>query len=280
MVLVVDIGNTETVIGLFPPGSLQALQFWRISTPVPRTPDEYELLFHGFLDPVLQDKEVTQAVVASVVPALTEAVVVALQRLTSTQVLKVDADTNLPVSLEVDEPRTVGADRIVNTLAVAQLFRRDSVVVDLGTATTYDCITADGQFRGGVIAPGVLAGQEWLAQRTAKLPRVELVPPSQVIGTRTETCLHSGIFYSSVDAMDGIVERIQREWGETPLLVVATGGLASVLAPHLRTVHRVEPALTLMGLVLAGAYVAESGQGGLDSLVRTYSSTSDPRGAS
>ncbi|MEX2528526.1 MAG: type III pantothenate kinase [Gemmatimonadota bacterium] len=273
MVLVVDVGNTETVIGLFPPGSLQALRVWRISTPVPRTPDEYELLLHGFLDPMLQGGELTQAVVGSVVPSLTEAILEALQRFTPTQVLRVDADTPLPISLEVDEPSTVGADRIVNTLAVAQLFRKDSVVVDLGTATTYDCITAEGQFRGGVIAPGVLAGQEWLAQRTAKLPRVELVPPRKVIGTRTETCLHSGIFYSSVDAMDGIVERIQREWGEEPLLVVATGGLASVLGPHARTIHRVEPALTLMGLVLAGAYVAESGPAGLDSLVHSYSSS-------
>jgi type III pantothenate kinase len=117
----------------------------------------------------------------------------------------------------------VGADRIVNTLAAAHLFRRDTIVVDLGTATTYDCITADGVFLGGVIAPGLQSGQEWLAGRTAKLPRVELRPPERVIGRRTESCLQSGIFYSAVDAMDGIVRRIREEWERPDALVVGPG---------------------------------------------------------
>jgi type III pantothenate kinase len=155
----------------------------------------------------------------------------------------------------VDAPRTVGPDRIANTLAAAHVYRRDTIVVDLGTATTYDCITGDGVFLGGVIAPGLQAGQEWLGTHTAMLPRVELRPPERVIGRRTETCVRSGIFYSAVDALDGIVERIRQEWDRPDALVVATGGFAQIMAPHSRTVETAEPDLTLMGLELAGRHL-------------------------
>lgn len=156
----------------------------------------------------------------------------------------------------------MGADRIANTLAAAHLFGRDTIVVDLGTATTYDCITGDGVFLGGVIAPGLQAGEEWLKGRTAKLPRVELRRPDKVIGRRTETCLQSGIFFSAVDAVDGIVNRIREEWERPDALVVATGGNAGVLAPHSRTVEEVNPHLTLVGLELAGRYMAGEWGGG------------------
>jgi type III pantothenate kinase len=156
----------------------------------------------------------------------------------------------------VEEPRTVGADRVVNTLAARELYGRDTIAVDLGTATTYDLITADGVFMGGVIAPGVSAGLEWLGRRTAKLPRVELVPPGTTIGRRTETCIQSGVFWSAVDAIDGIVRRIIAEWGRKDPYVVATGGFAAVVAPHCATVQHVEPFLTLYGLAIAGRELA------------------------
>jgi len=258
MHLVADVGNTETVLGLFTPGSLEVVAHWRLNSTVPRTSDEFRLLLDAFLradgvDP----RGLTRGVVGSVVPGVTTALKEALGRITGTDPLVVEHDGRLPITLDVEEPRTVGADRIVNTLAASQLYGRDTIVVDLGTATTYDCITADGVFLGGVIAPGILAGEEWLARRAAKLPRVEFRPPSTVIGRRTETCLHSGIFYSAVDGVDGIVRRIRGEWGRPEALVVATGGLAAVVAPHSSTVERLEPHLTLMGLELAGCYMAE-----------------------
>jgi type III pantothenate kinase len=253
MRLVADVGNTETVVGLFPEGSLEPEGHWRYATPLPRTSDELALLLRSFLmaggfDPT----KVTGAVVGSVVPAQTELLRAALGGLIPGEVRVLSSADELPIRLDVDSPRTVGADRIANTLAAAHLYGRDTIVVDLGTATTYDCITADGVFLGGVIAPGLQAGQEWLGGRTAMLPRVELARPERVIGRRTETCLQSGIFYSAVDAVDGIVGRIRDEWERPEVLVVATGGYAGVLAPHSRTVEKVEPWLTLVGLELAG----------------------------
>jgi type III pantothenate kinase len=170
----------------------------------------------------------------------------------------IDPDSELPIRLDVEEPRTVGPDRIVNTLAARELYGRDTIAVDLGTATTFDLITADGTFVGGVIAPGVSAGLEWLARRTAKLPRVEFRPPDLCIGRRTETCIQSGIFYSAVDAVDGIVRRIRAEWGRPDAYVVATGGFASTVAPHCETVQHVEPFLTLYGLGLAGRHLEDA----------------------
>jgi len=168
----------------------------------------------------------------------------------------VGPEADLPIRLDVEEPKSVGADRIVNTLAARVLYGRDTIAVDLGTASTFDCITAEGVFVGGVIAPGLSAGLEWLDKRTAKLPRVELRPPTLVIGRRTETCIQSGVFYTAIDGVDGIVRRIKAEWGRPDALVVVTGGFANVLGPHLATADRVEPFLTLYGLGLAGRHMA------------------------
>jgi type III pantothenate kinase len=253
MHLVLDVGNTEIALGIFKPGSMEVQAHWRISTPVPRTADEYLLLLRALLNGSGYDgSRIGRAVLGSVVPSVTEVMRTTLERLVEGSVFVVDADSELPIRLDVEEPLTVGADRIVNTLASSRLYERDTITVDLGTATTFDCITADGTFIGGVIAPGILAGQEWLSGRTAKLPRVELIPPARVIGRRTETCLHSGIFYSAVDAIDGIVRRIRNEWERPDAYVVATGGFAPVIGPYSTSVERVEPLLTLYGLQIAG----------------------------
>jgi type III pantothenate kinase len=256
MQLVVDVGNTETVLGVVE-GTTDLRGHWRISTKVPRTPDEYGYLLRGLLREAGFDRDVLhRAVIGSVVPSATEVLMPTLEGLVTGPVFVVDPAVSLPVRLEVDEPRTVGADRIVNTLAARELYDRDVIAVDLGTATTFDCITRDGVFVGGVIAPGVSAGLEWLAARTAKLPSVEFAPPGRVVGTRTEDCIQSGIFYGVVDAVDGMVRRIIEEWGRPDPLVLATGGHAAEVGPHCRTVERVEPWLTLYGLALAGAYLA------------------------
>jgi type III pantothenate kinase len=256
MQLVLDVGNTETVVGVVD-GASDLKGHWRISTKVPRTSDEYGYLLRGLLREAGFDREsLTRAVVGSVVPSATDVLRPTLEGLVDGPVFVVDPGVSLPVRLDVDEPRTVGADRIVNTLAAREFYHRDTVVVDLGTATTYDCITAEGVFEGGVIAPGVSAGLEWLAARTAKLPAVGFSPPVRVVGRRTETCIQSGIFYGVVDALDGMVDRIRQEWGRPEALVVATGGFAPLVGPHCRTVERVEPWLTLYGLAVAGRLLA------------------------
>ncbi|MGH7466723.1 MAG: type III pantothenate kinase [Longimicrobiales bacterium] len=260
MILVFDVGNTETVIGLFESGEL--IDHWRIATQPERTVDEFGLLIRGLIrESGFSIDTLRAASIGSVVPPITPILIETCERHLGVRVAVIDARSPLPIRLEVEEPLTVGADRIVNTLAASHLYRRDTIAVDLGTATTFDCITADGVFLGGVIAPGVTTAAETLVRRTAKLPRVDLERPPKVIGTRTETCLRSGIFYGAVDTIDGLVERIKKEWLRPNLLVVATGGLATVIGPHCRTVERVEPFLTLVGLDLAYRLLEEKDSG-------------------
>ncbi|MXV94431.1 MAG: type III pantothenate kinase [Gemmatimonadetes bacterium] len=258
--LVADVGNTETVFGLLDLSGDEVMETWRVSTRAPRTPAEYRVLLNALLamQPVL-GSTIRRGVIGSVVPSVTRTVADAMASVVDGAVFEVNATSELPIELDVEEPLTVGADRIVNTLAAKTRFGRDTVAVDLGTATTFDCITAEGVFRGGVIAPGLSAGLDWLARSTAKLPRVDLVPPEAVIGRRTETCIQSGVFYSAVDAVDGIVARIRASWRPENLLVVATGGFAPVIGPHAASVERVEPYLTLQGLGIAGAHLAGAG---------------------
>lgn len=250
MILAFDVGNTETTLGLFDSGNL--LDHWRIATRHDHTVDELGLLVRSLLrESGFDPADISATVIASVVPPLTPSLVEMSERHLGVPARVLDAHSDLPIRLEVEEPLSVGADRIANTIAVAALYRADTIAVDLGTATTFDCITGDGAFLGGIIAPGVQSGAETLVRRTAKLPRVDLEPPPAVIGRRTETALQSGIFYAAVETIDGIVRRIKEEWNRPGILVVATGGLATLLAPHSRTIDRVEPFLTLYGLDIA-----------------------------
>lgn len=256
MLLVFDVGNTETTLGLFDGEALRA--HWRITTDASRTPDEIGLVLRGLLATAgLAPKDVHGVAIGSVVPGMNDPLGEACHALCGRPPLMVDAKSGLPITLDVMEPLTVGADRIINTLAASRLFASDTIVVDLGTATTYDCITADGVFLGGVIAPGIRTSAETLFRRTSKLPATELVPPARTIGRRTEDCIRSGVVYGAAEALDGIVGRIKAEWptGRVPL-VVATGGLAAMIAPICRTVDRVEPHLTLVGLRMAWELLA------------------------
>ena len=260
MHLVLDVGNTETVLALFAPGREAVVDRWRVSTHVPRTPDEYVLLLGALLRSSGHDPDaLTRVVLGSVVPSASDVLKEAAARLGTAKLVVINAATPLPVVLDVEEPRTVGADRVANTMAASHLFGRDCIVVDLGTATTYDCITADGRFQGGVIAPGLISGKEWLAARTAKLPPVEFIPPRRVIGRRTESCIHSGIFFGAMDAIAGMVERVRAEWDAPDPMVIGTGGFSPLVAKHVAAFDHVEPMLTLIGLKLAGEYVAEDG---------------------
>lgn len=251
MIIVFDVGNTETTVGLFDGESLRG--HWRLTTDATRTPDEIALTLRALLAASeLAPTAVHGVAIGSVVPAMTEPLSDACRALFGGTPLVIDARSELPITLDVLEPLTVGADRIINTLAASRLHGRDTIVVDLGTATTYDCITAEGVFLGGVIAPGIRTSAETLFRRTSKLPATELVAPARTIGRRTEECIRSGVVFGAADAVDGIVRRIRREW-PTPRepLVVATGGLAPMIVPLCETIDRVEPYLTLEGLRLA-----------------------------
>lgn len=257
MILVFDVGNTETTVGLFDGPTLRG--HWRITTDVARTPDEIALLIRALLrSNDIDRKGIDRAAIGSVVPALTAPLAEACEQAVGAKPLIIDAKSPLPIRLDVEEPLTVGADRLINTLAASRIYNRDTIVVDLGTATTYDCITADGVFLGGVIAPGVRTSAETLFRRTSKLPATEIAPPARVIGRRTEECIRSGVVFGSAEAIDGLVRRIKGEWPRPVVpFVVATGGLATVFQPFCKF-DIVEPYLTLIGLRIAHELVSAS----------------------
>jgi len=251
MLLAFDIGNTETTVGLFAGDRLEG--HWRLHSTSHRTPDEWAYALTAQLTHAGHStQEIRAAILASVAPQITENLSDGVEAATTRKPLRVDGRSQLPLVLDVDEPLTVGADRIINTLAASRKYERDAIVVDLGTATTFDCITKDAVFLGGVIAPGVRSSAETLFRRTSKLPATELVAPSRVIGTRTEECIRAGVMFGAAESIDGVVRRIKTEWpnGDTPI-VVGTGGLAETFAPLCRSFDTVDPYLTLYGLSMA-----------------------------
>jgi type III pantothenate kinase len=253
MLLAFDIGNTETTVGLFAGDRLEA--HWRLHSTAQRTPDEWAAAFTAHLTQAGHStQEIRAAIVASVAPQITQSLCDGITVATTREPVRVDARSTLPIVLDVDEPLTVGADRIVNTLAAVQLFQKDTIVVDFGTATTFDCITADGRFIGGVIMPGLRTASDELVRKTAKLPATELTPPTRAIGRRTEDCIRAGVLWGAADAVDGLVRRIKAEWpSKSRPMVVATGGLAGLVAPLCKEIESVHPDLTLVGLRIAAA---------------------------
>jgi len=256
MVLALDIGNTEITLGLFDGDELE--RSWRLTTRPDQTPDEWAVVVRALFDQAgLDITEVTATVLASVVPSATEAVADALLIATGTTPQIIGPETPLPVKLDVEEPQTVGADRVVNTVAAMHLFRVDVIVVDFGTATTLDCITRDGIFLGGIIAPGLRTSGENLARRAAKLMPVELGPPARAIGRRTEDCIRAGLVYGAADAVDGLVRRLKAEWPTRDVpKVIATGGYAALVAKYSSEIEEVHPDLTLRGLQIAHRLLA------------------------
>lgn len=250
MILTFDVGNTETTAALFDGDKVRS--HWRFTTSLPRTPDEFVLLLRSFLHAEgMQPDAVTGSAICSVVPPVTQPLAHACEDYFGRPPRIVDARASLPIRLEVDEPFTVGADRIANTLAASRLYMRDAIVVDLGTATTYDCITADGAFIGGIIQPGVVTSAETLFRRTSQLAATEIVPPRRVIGTRTDECIRSGVLYGAADSIEGLVRRIKEEWRLATPIVIATGGLAETLRPWCPSFDEVDPFLTLKGVRIA-----------------------------
>jgi type III pantothenate kinase len=249
MLLAVDVGNTEIVFGVFRGEELA--HTWRLSTQPDRTSDELALLFAGCLDRagLSFDRDLTGAVLASVVPAVSSSFREMAERSFSFEPVVVGPGTKTGVPVLTDNPREVGADRVVNTLAAFSRYGGPAIVVDFGTGTNFDVVSERGEFLGGVIAPGLQISAQSLFQKAARLTRVELVAPRSPIGTSTVEAIQSGLIYGTAGQVDAIVERIRTELGGTAA-VVATGGLAPVIVPHSRTIEHHEPWLTLEGLRL------------------------------
>ena len=246
MLLAIDVGNTEATVGLFD-GRRLARSF-RLSSETKRTADEVTLLvLQAFPD--LSSRGDHAAVIASVVPAATAIYVEAARRLTGHDPLEVSAALPTGIEIEYRDPMAAGADRIANAVAALRLYGAPVIVVDFGTATTFDVILKERRYRGGVIAPGILTGAEQLVRRAARLSAFELKRPDRVVGQSTEESLQSGVFYGAVGQVDAIVRRIAAEERIRPM-VIATGGLAAVIAPYSETIEKVDPDLTLHGLRL------------------------------
>ncbi len=248
MLLAVDVGNTNVTLGVFQGERL--LHRWRLATRRETTADEFAVQLRSLLQLHGLGAERIGAVVAcSVVPPLEGALQEACARHLGWEVSWVTGRTDTGIAVLYEHPAEVGADRLVNAAAAYHLFGAPAVVVDFGTATTFDVLSAAGEYLGGAIAPGVTVSLESLFQRTSLLPRVPLVPPRQAIGRTTVQSIQSGVVFGYAGLVDGLVGRLAGELGAPPR-VVATGGLAPLIAPFCTTVQAVEPDLTLHGLRL------------------------------
>ena len=248
MLLTVDIGNTNITIGVFDGSKMKAT--WRVATGVHRMPDEYaSLILHLFEHEGIATSQITDAILCSVVPPLTGVFEEMCRHYLKISPLLVEAGVKTGVRISMDNPREVGADRIVNAVAAHQLYGGAVIVIDLGTATTFDAVSEEGDYLGGAIAPGIAIATEALFARTAVLPRVELTHPKRAIGRNTVAAMQSGIVFGYAGLIEGIVTRIKQELG-SKAKVVATGGYAELLARETPAIEEVNPDLTLIGLRL------------------------------
>ncbi len=248
MLLAIDIGNTDTTLGVFEGEELRAT--WHMATGIHRMADEYaalllNLLHHQGLD----ISEIKEIALCSVVPPLIATFDELCQRYFHLSPLVVGAGVKTGVRIRMDNPREVGADRIANAAAAHHLYGGPIIITDLGTATTFDTVSREGDYMGGAIAPGIGTAAEALFMQAAMLPRVELARPKRAIGTNTITAMQSGIVFGYVGLIEGIVARIQQELGERAK-VVATGGFAELIAKETAVIDVVNPNLTLIGLRL------------------------------
>ena len=246
MLLVIDIGNTQTVTGLFRGQDL--VGHWRLTTDVNRTTDETRLWLRSLLElEGFAASDLDGVAVSSVVPSITARFREAGDWLTTGQVVVVEPGIKTGMPILIDNPREVGADRVVNSVAANTKYGAPVVVVDFGTSTNFDVVSADGEYLGGAIAPGLAISTDALIAGTAALPTVEFVPPRSPIGKGTVEAIQSGAIYGHAGLVDGIMGRIVSEMGGE-VQTVATGGLASTIVPHCRTVDLIDDLLTLDGL--------------------------------
>lgn len=248
LLLAVDIGNTNIALGAYRAAALTGT--WRINSDTHRTADEYAVLLEGLLRQCeLSPHDVGGVALGSVVPPLTDVFRDLLSRYYRARVLVVGPGLKTGVRVRVDNPHEVGVDRVLNALAVQRRYGAPAIVVDFGTSTNFDVVSGEGDYLGGAIAPGLQTSVEALVQRTAQLRRIELKRPAAAIGTGTVAAMQSGAVYGYVGLVEGLIDRIKVELGGQAV-VVATGGLARVIAPLTSKVDHVDPDLTLEGLRL------------------------------
>lgn len=249
MLLTIDIGNTNITFGVY--DKQPTLQHhWRIKTDHGRLADEYGIIILGLMrHEELRFKDIRGVAIASVVPPLTHVFVEMVEKFVKQKPLLVDASTNTGVKILADSPQDVGADRIVDTAAAYQLYGGPACVVDFGTATTFDAVSAKGEYLGGAIAPGIGIAAEALFSRTSKLPRIDFVRPPKAIGTNTIHAMQSGLIFGYIGLIEGMVARFRQELGPK-MRVIGTGGLAETMAKETEVIEIVDPWLTLEGLRL------------------------------
>jgi type III pantothenate kinase len=246
MLLCVDIGNTNIVLGLYQGQEL--VTHWRVSTDQAKMPDEYGLMLLALVERSgFTLKDIEGIALASVVPPVTDTYCEMLRAYMNLEPLIVGSGVKTGVAIRIDNPREVGADRIVNAAAAFRLYGGPACIVDFGTATTFDALSINGEYLGGAIAPGVRLAADALFRGTAKLPRVDLQRPAHAIGTNTVDSMRSGILFGYVGLVEGMAARFRLELGPA-MRVIGTGGLASVIAQETHVLEIVDPWLTLKGL--------------------------------
>ena len=248
MLLAVDVGNTQTVLGIY--SGERLVHHWRVATEAERTSDEIGALADRLLElRELDFGSIDGVCLSSTVPPLVREYEGFAERYLQASLLVVGPGTKTGLPILYDDPREIGPDRIVNAVAARERYGAPVVVVDFGTSTNFDAVSAAGEYVGGVLAPGIEISMDALFSRAARLVKVDFVEPVSVIGKTTVACLQSGLVYGFAGQVDGIVSRMRGELG-AEARVVATGGLASLIAPHAETIERVDPDLTLEGLRL------------------------------
>jgi len=241
--LAIDVGNTQTALGLFEGGELA--KRWRLSTEPQRTGDELGLFLGGLIELASLDGICLSSTVPALIRSYEE-----LAAQVGAQLLVLGPGTKTGMAIRYDDPREVGPDRIANAVAARSRYGAPSIVVDFGTSTNFDVVSAEGEYVGGVLAPGIEVSMDALFERAARLVKVDFVAPESAIGKTTESALRSGLVYGFAGQVDGIVRRIRAELGDESAMVVATGGLAELIAPHAATIDKVDQFLTLEGLRL------------------------------
>lgn len=246
MVLVIDIGNTNTVIGIFEDKNI--VNHWRIKTDKDCTTDEIVIMLKQLFEIGKIDcADIEGVVISNVVPPLSYQFKRAIEGYFAKKVLFVEPGIKTGISINYDNPREVGSDRIVNAVAAYNLFKCGVVVVDFGTAVTFDCVSPNGEYLGGLIYPGIKISLDALIEKTAKLPKVDIVIPKRIVGKNTVESIQAGIFYGYIAMVDGIIERLKKEL-PFQFKVISTGGFTNLIASHSKYIEESDPLLTLKGL--------------------------------
>lgn len=250
MILVIDVGNTNIVLGVYE--SEELIASWRLSTDSKRTADEYGIqVIQLFLQDKLDPADVEGVIISSVVPNIMYSLEHMIKKYFEVNPIVVGPGVKTGINIKYDNPKEVGADRIVNAVAAHELYKGSLIIIDFGTATTFCAVTSRGDYLGGTISPGIKISSEALFERAAKLPRIELIKPAAVICKNTVSSMQAGIVYGYIGQVDYIVSKMRKELmelGEQEPTIIATGGLAKLISEESRFVDKIDPILTLKGL--------------------------------